>query len=60
MNKLTFSAVALLVVFCFGCKQKNDKQDFLVVNIDSTVQPGTDFFEYANGGWIKKNPDSLR
>ena len=56
MNKLTFSAVALLVVFCFGCKQKNDKQDFLVVNIDSTVQPGTDFFEYANGGWIKKNP----
>lgn len=20
------------------------------------MNPGTDFFQYANGGWIKKNP----
>lgn len=56
MNKFTFSTIALLGLLFFGCKQKTAKQDFLVVNIDSTVQPGTDFFEYANGGWIKKNP----
>jgi len=49
-------AAALLGAVLIGCKQKTDKQDFLVVNIDSTVQPGTDFFAYANGGWIKKNP----
>lgn len=31
-------------------------QDPLVINLDTTVQPGDDFFLYANGGWIKKNP----
>jgi putative endopeptidase len=30
------------------------KPDFLAANIDSTVSPKTDFFLYANGGWIKK------
>lgn len=56
MNRMLLCAAALLGAVLIGCKQKTDKQDFLVVNIDSTVQPGTDFFAYANGGWIKKNP----
>lgn len=25
-------------------------------NLDQTVKPGDDFFRYANGGWIKRNP----
>lgn len=25
-------------------------------NLDPSVKPGDNFFEYANGGWIKKNP----
>ncbi|HEX3999377.1 MAG TPA: M13 family metallopeptidase [Pirellulales bacterium] len=25
-------------------------------NFDTSVQPGQDFFEYVNGGWIKRNP----
>ena len=32
------------------------KTDVLASNMDTTVNPGTDFFDYANGGWIKKNP----
>jgi putative endopeptidase len=41
-----------------SCKTKTTvkKEDVLAVNIDSTVSPGQDFFEYANGGWIRKNP----
>jgi putative endopeptidase len=38
---------------------KNDtasKPDFLASNLDTTVSPATDFFQYANGGWIRKNP----
>ena len=25
-------------------------------NMDTTVTPGANFFMYANGGWIKRNP----
>lgn len=32
------------------------KGDVLVSNMDSSVSPGQDFFQYANGGWIKSNP----
>ena len=29
--------------------------DFLVADRDTSVSPGDDFFEYANGGWLKRN-----
>ena len=32
------------------------KPDILAANMDTTVRPGEDFFDYANGGWIKKTP----
>ena len=31
-------------------------QDFLCRNMNPTVDPGNDFFNYANGGWLKRNP----
>ncbi|HQW85267.1 MAG TPA: M13 family metallopeptidase N-terminal domain-containing protein, partial [Ferruginibacter sp.] len=34
----------------------NTKPDILTADMDSTVKPGDDFFDYANGGWIKRNP----
>lgn len=34
----------------------SQQKDFLANNIDKTTKPGTDFFQYANGGWIKKTP----
>lgn len=30
--------------------------DFLAANMDRGVDPGKDFFQYANGGWFKRNP----
>ena len=30
--------------------------DPLVQNMDPSVSPGADFFKYANGGWLKRNP----
>lgn len=32
------------------------QHDVVGKNIDKTVQPGNDFFRYANGNWIKQNP----
>lgn len=30
--------------------------DVLATHLDTTISPATDFFSYANGGWIKANP----
>lgn len=61
--RLTFSALIIgtLVLSTYSCKTKkndaeNKKGDVLAVNLDTTVKPGEDFFQYANGGWIKANP----
>src|SRR6185436_12103704 len=35
---------------------QHSKQDFLAANIDRTVSPRDDFFQYANGEWLKRNP----
>jgi putative endopeptidase len=40
-----------------GCKNKEaDFKDPLLTNRDTTINSGDDFFNYANGGWFKKNP----
>ncbi len=31
-------------------------QDFLASHIDHSVDPGVDFFQYANGAWLKAHP----
>ncbi|WP_143309612.1 M13 family metallopeptidase [Chitinophaga vietnamensis] len=63
MKKFLLTGVSTATVFCFlSCNQGQKtadaptSPDALAVNIDSTVNPAQDFFEYANGGWIKKNP----
>lgn len=59
MKKLTlFFVTCAALAACNSGKNETAaaKPDVLVSNIDSTVSPGADFFDYANGGWIKKNP----
>src|SRR5215212_8890305 len=44
------------IISCNSNESSTTKPDILADHIDSTVSPGEDFFEYANGGWIKRNP----
>ncbi len=49
--------VLLTTLLLISCKTENKpKPDALASNMDTTVNPAADFFLYANGGWIKKNP----
>lgn len=50
--------LSLIVAVSISCNNNatQSKPDFLSTNLDTTVKPGDDIFDYANGGWIKKNP----
>ncbi len=53
---LLFAAVITLAACKNDTTSSADKKDILAANLDTTVNPADDFFEYANGGWIKTNP----
>ena len=47
------------IVLNSGCSNTPNPapdKDVVFKNLDTAANPGTDFFAYANGGWIKKNP----
>jgi putative endopeptidase len=56
-----FLVLAAFAVFA-GCNTKSKsgsdstKPDALAINLDTATSPAQDFFQYANGGWIKNNP----
>lgn len=58
MRKILFACVAFTGIISCNSNDKTTtpKQDVLAANVDSTVNPAADFFDYANGGWIKQNP----
>ncbi|HET6255559.1 MAG TPA: M13 family metallopeptidase [Puia sp.] len=56
---MRISAILLISALSLTACHNEEKQappDFLVLDLDTTVSPATDFFEYANGGWIKSTP----
>jgi putative endopeptidase len=58
-NKLSFLFLGTLLALsaCQEIKRHGkDKEDILVANLDTTTNPADDFFQYAEGGWIKRNP----
>ena len=56
--KKVFSIIlsASILAACNTATSNANKADVLAVNMDTTLQPGEDIFQYANGGWIKNNP----
>ncbi len=65
MNKLKFNMGRWSNVFAVGVlaaaiahadDRPASREDFLRANMDVTVDPGVDFFAYANGAWLRKHP----
>jgi putative endopeptidase len=44
----------LLAMYCLAALAQD--KDVVGANMDTAVKPGEDFFKYANGGWISRNP----
>ena len=48
-----------ILLINYNCKPKNNSTKMIFIdttNFDQSVQPGFDFYQYANGGWMEKNP----
>lgn len=64
INKLTLvSGILLASLTVVSCNNKPKADDSAPKNtginladLDTTVDPGTDFYEFANGNWLKNNP----
>lgn len=61
-NILKFSAVAAVITLAACGDAKKDESaakknaGIEIENIDSTVKPTDDFYQYVNGKWLKNNP----
>ena len=62
-RSIIISALALTVASCGQTTDENTKTDNMkknlgidITNLDTSVDPGNNFFQYANGGWLEKNP----
>ena len=52
-----FFAIMIPVMMLAACQPKETKAPALdPTDMDLSVKPGDDFFLYANGGWMQKNP----
>lgn len=58
INRKVIASVAavMLLAACNDKPKQEAKADILKTNLDTTVNPADDFFQFANGGWIKNNP----
>ncbi len=59
-NLISPVAVACILAVSFaqtGCKSNENKKGVGInlADLDTTVTPSKDFFQYANGGWMKAN-----
>jgi len=63
MKKIRILSVLLAVITLASCGDTAEKKDTIMINnsinkadMNLSVKPGDNFYEYANGNWMKNNP----
>ena len=63
MKKLTYLLLAIAIAMGFNscdCQEEKEEKSMIKAidpaNMKATINPGDNFFEYANGSWIENNP----
>ncbi len=60
MNRIIYIfMIAVSMAFLQSCNNQKDMERVKAIdpaNMDLSVKPGDDFYEYANGGWLKTHP----
>jgi len=56
MNKIALLFISVMVVILAGCQIQGQEKAIDRQDMDTTVKPGENFYQYANGGWLENNP----
>lgn len=59
MRNFLLHMACMAALSCIACRHsanRNHSSAILFERMDTSVSPAVDFFQYANGGWIARNP----